>query len=136
MEPRVSMITLGVRDLARARRFYSEGLGLPLGPDVGDEVAFFALHGAWLAVWGREELAKDAKITDNGGGFAGISIAHNVASREQVDAVMAQAAAAGATITRPAEDAFWGGYTGYFADPEGYLWEIAWNPMMPELAQI
>jgi len=136
MEPRISMITLGVSDFERSRRFYVEGLGLELSPYSQPEVAFLALNGAWLALWSRDELAKDARVADTGPGFIPVSLAHNVESKEMVDAVLKQAEAAGARITHEAEDTFWGGYTGYFADPDGFLWEVAWNPTMPELAQL
>jgi len=136
MEPRISMVTLGVSDLDRSRRFYVEGLGLPLHPDSNETVAFVKLGGAWLGLWPRTELVKDARMTDDGSGFGGTCIAHNVSSKEQVDAVMREVEAAGGTIVRAAEDAFWGGYLAYFADPDGFLWEVTWNPTMPELAQI
>jgi len=129
MKPRISMITLCVADLERAARFYENGLGLPRKPmDAGADVAFFTLNGAWLALWGREALARDAGVSAAGGGFEGLALAHNVASRKEVDEVLKQAAAAGARIVKPAQDAFWGGYTGYFADPDDHLWEVAWNP--------
>lgn len=129
MEPRVSLITLGVRDLDRALRFYRDGLGLPLRPEsVDNEIAFFDMGRTWLALWGRDKLAADAGVPSDAGAAARVALAHNVRSREAVDAVLAEAAAAGATITRPAHDAEWGGYTGHFADPDGHLWEVAWNP--------
>lgn len=121
------MITLGVGDLARASRFYEEGLGLPRKPMDAD-VAFFPLNGTWLALYSREALADDAGMPAEGSGFAGFALAHNVYSRDEVDQVIAQAVAAGARLVRPAKDAFWGGYSGYFADPDGHLWEVAWNP--------
>jgi hypothetical protein len=122
------MITLGVNDLPRAIAFYRDGLGFPQ-MDSPPEVAFFTLAGCWLALYGRAALAEDARIAAEGAGFAGFSIAHNVASTAEVDAVMAQAAKAGATLVKPAQPAFWGGYSGYFRDPEGYLWEVAHNPL-------
>lgn len=127
MEPRLSLITLGVDDLPRARRFYAEGLGLPLQPPSNDNVAFFALHGVWLALFPRAELAADAGV-DVGSGFAGITLAHNLRSREEVDALLAHVAGVGGRIVKPAQDTSWGGYSGYFADPDGFLWEVAWNP--------
>ncbi len=130
MKPHLSMVTLGVRDLARSVRFYEQGLGLPRMPFDSDEVAFFPLAGAWLSLYGREDLAEDAGIAPAGSGFGGFSLAHNVSSREEVDATLTQAAAAGASIVKPAQDTSWGGYAGYFADPEGHLWEVAWNPHM------
>ena len=128
MKPRISMITLGVNDLPRALAFYRDGLGFPQ-MDSPPEVAFFTLAGCWLALYGRASLAEDAKVAAEGSGFPGFSIAHNVASPAEVDAVMAQAAQAGATLVKPAQPTLWGGYSGYFRDPEGYLWEVAHNPM-------
>jgi uncharacterized protein len=126
MEQRLSLVTLGVADLERARRFYEDGLGWRRG-NQHEEVAFYQLGGMVLALWGRGALAKDTRLPD-AGGFGGIALAYNARSREEVDAVLAEAAAAGATILKPAEDAFWGGYSGYFADPDGHPWEVAWNP--------
>ena len=131
MEPRISLITLGVQDLPRAVRFYRDGLDWPMSSVGGDEVAFFRTGGAVLALYPRDLLAADANLPAAGSGFGGITLAHNVASRELVDAVLAEAAAAGGTILKPAGDAEWGGYTGYFADPDGYPWEVAWNPHFP-----
>nr|WP_163502972.1 VOC family protein [Halomonas socia] len=128
MQPRISMITLGVSDLAASVRFYEQGLGLPR-MESPPEVAFFTLNGSWLGLYGREALAEDAGVSDEGAGFAGFTLAHNVASEAAVDAVMAQAIAAGATLVKPAQKVFWGGYSGYFADPDGYLWEVAHNPL-------
>ena len=133
MEPRISLITLGVRDLERMRRFYQDGLGWSMSSASTPEVAFFHTTGAVLALWVRDLLAADANIQDpgSGDGFAGIALAHNVPSKEQVDEVLATAERAGATILKRGQDAVWGGYTGYFADPEGYPWEVAWNPFFP-----
>lgn len=128
MKPRISMITLGVRDLARAVSFYQDGLGFPRMPSP-PEVAFFTLDGTWLGLYGRAALAEDAGVPASGNGFAGFALAHNVVSEAQVDAVMGQAVAAGATLVKPAQRAFWGGYSGYFADPDGHLWEVAHNPL-------
>lgn len=128
MQPRISMITLGVRDLEASVRFYEHGLGLPR-METPPEVAFFTLNGSWLALYGREALAEDAGIAPDGSGFAGIAIAHNVKSEAAVDEVMEQAAAAGARLVRAPRKVFWGGYSGYFADPDGYLWEVAHNPL-------
>jgi catechol 2,3-dioxygenase-like lactoylglutathione lyase family enzyme len=129
MKPKIGLITLGVRDLGRSVAFYRDGLNLP-APDyrAGDEVAFFPLEGTWLALWGRTDLAKDAGVPAEGAGFAGIALAHNEPSKADVDRVFAEALAAGATSVRPPKDAPWGGYSGYFADPDGHLWELAWNP--------
>ncbi len=127
MEQRLSLVTLGVANLERARRFYEEGLGWRRNNDHA-EVAFYQLGGMVLALWRRAALAEDAHLPDAGSGFGGIALAYNARSREEVDAVLAEAKAAGAEILKPAEDAFWGGYSGYFADPDGHPWEVAWNP--------
>jgi catechol 2,3-dioxygenase-like lactoylglutathione lyase family enzyme len=129
MKPKLSLITLGVEDLDRSLRFYRDGLGLPTenyDPDAG--VVFFRLEGLLLAIWPREELAGDAGIPPAGSGFSGIALAHNEPNKEGVDAVFAEALAAGATSVKQPTDTFWGGYAGYFADPDGHLWEVAWNP--------
>lgn len=134
MKPRISLITIGVDDLERALRFYREGLGLSSAGIVGQEfehgaVAFIDLQpGLKLALWLRASLAHDAGIPLSPPSSTEFSLAHNVASEEEVDAVMAQAEMAGATIIKPAQDTFWGGYAGYFADPDRHLWEVAWNP--------
>ena len=127
MEQRLSLVTLGVADLERARRFYEDGLGWRRGND-HPEVVFYQLGGMVLALWGRDALAQDAHLPNAGRGFGGIALAYNARTRAEVDAVLAEAEAAGAKILKPAEDAFWGGYSGYFADPDGHLWEVAWNP--------
>jgi catechol 2,3-dioxygenase-like lactoylglutathione lyase family enzyme len=127
MEQRLSLVTLGVADLARSRRFYEEGLGWRRGNEHA-EVVFYQLGGLILALFARASLAADAGLSPEGHGFGGMALAYNTRTREEVDQVMAEAAAAGATILKPAQDAFWGGYTGYFADPDGHLWEAAWNP--------
>jgi hypothetical protein len=127
MQPRISMITLGVRDLARAIRFYEQGLGFPR-MESPPGVAFFTLNGTWLGLYGRDALAEDATVPAGGSGFAGFTLAHNVDSESRVEAVIQQAVDAGATLVKPAQKVFWGGYSGYFADPEGNLWEIAHNP--------
>ncbi len=126
MEQRLSVVTLGVADLERSRRFY-EALGWKRG-NKHDEVVFFQLNGMVLSLWSRASLAADANLRDDGGGFAGIVLAYNARSREDVDAVLAEAERAGARILKPAGDAFWGGYYGHFADPDGHPWEVAWNP--------
>jgi uncharacterized protein len=130
MKPKIGLITLGVADLERSLAFYRDGLGLPAhdyDPEAG--VVFFELEGSWLAIFPREELAKDAGVPAEGAGFRGITLAHNEPTREGVDAVFAEALAAGATSVKPPQDAFWGGYTAYFADPDGHLWEVAYNPL-------
>jgi hypothetical protein len=126
VEQRLSLVTLGVSDLGRARRFY-EALGWQTGAAPDDDVAFFQAGGTVLALWGRGELAEDSGVED-GGGWGGVTLAHNVRSPEEVDAVLADAERAGATITRAASPAFWGGYTGVFTDPDGHAWEVAHNP--------
>jgi catechol 2,3-dioxygenase-like lactoylglutathione lyase family enzyme len=126
VEQRVSLITLGVRDLARARRFY-EALGWTSGAAPADDVVFFQTGGSILALWDRGSLAEDSGVED-GGGWGGVALAHNLGSPEEVDRVMAEAAAAGAIITHPAGRTFWGGYSGVFVDPDGHPWEVAHNP--------
>lgn len=129
MKPKIGLITLGVADLERSLGFYRDGLGLPAkdyDPEAG--VVFFELEGTWLVIWPREELAKDAAVDPAGSGFSGIALAHNEPSREGVDRVYAEALAAGATVTQPPRETEWGGYAGYFADPDGHFWEVAWNP--------
>ncbi|CAN5741427.1 VOC family protein [soil metagenome] len=126
MEQRISLVTLGVADLGRARAFY-EALGWTTraGPD--DDVVFFQAGGMVLALWGRDQLAEDSGVED-GGGWGGVTPAQVVRSREEVDAVMTQAEAAGASIARAPGETFWGGYSGVFVDPDGHPWEIADNP--------
>jgi len=127
MEQRLSLVTLGVRDLAASRAFYRR-LGWMESPPSNDHVAFFQCGGMVFALWSRDALAEDAGVGTPGKGFANISLAQNVRSKEAVDAVLAEAKKAGATILKPGSEAFWGGYTGYFADPDGFAWEVAWNP--------
>jgi len=130
MKPKISLITLGVRDLGRMLAFYRDGLGLPLhNYKPGDDMVMFRLEGTWLGLFPRDELAKDATVSVEGSGFSGVAIAHNEPSKEGVDRVFAEALAAGATAVKAPEDVFWGGYSGYFADPEGNLWEVAFNPL-------
>ena len=125
MEQRVSLVTLGVADLARAKTFY-EALGWKPSNDDAD-VVFFQAGGMVLALWGRDHLAEDSGVTD-GGGWGGVTLAYNVRSPDEVDAVIAEAMAAGATIARPGAATFWGGYSGVFIDPDGHPWEVAHNP--------
>jgi catechol 2,3-dioxygenase-like lactoylglutathione lyase family enzyme len=127
MEARISIITLGVTDLNTSIRFYREGLGLPLR-EGSDGIAFFELKGTWLALFPRVALAADANVSAQGSGFPGFTLAHNVRSKEEVDRVLQQAQHAGAALAKPAAETDWGGYSGYFQDPDGYLWEVAWNP--------
>jgi predicted lactoylglutathione lyase len=126
MEQRVSLITLGVSDLGRARAFY-EALGWTTDAKPDDDVVFFQAGGMVVALWSREELAKDSVVSDDGG-WGGITLAHNVRSPEEVDAVLSRARAAGATIPRSGAKTFWGGYSGVMIDPDGHPWEIAHNP--------
>jgi catechol 2,3-dioxygenase-like lactoylglutathione lyase family enzyme len=125
VEPRLSLVTLGVADLARARAFY-EALGWRSASD-GPDVVFFQSGGMVFALWGRHELAEDSGVHDSGG-WGGVTLAHNVRSPAEVDAVLAEARAAGATIARPGAPTFWGGYSGVFIDPDGHPWEVAHNP--------
>ena len=127
MEPRVSIITLGVSDMKRSVAFYRDALALPMRPN-GDSIAFFETKGTWLALFPREALADDATVPSEGSGFRGFTLAHNMRSREEVDTLLRQVKEAGAKIVKPANETDWGGYSGYFADPDGYLWEVAWNP--------
>lgn len=122
------MITLGVRDMDVAIRFYEQGLGFPR-MDSPPEVAFFTLEGTWLGLYGRDALAEDAGLPAAGEGFSGVALAHNLSSEAQVDDLIAQALGAGASLVKPPQKVFWGGYSGYFKDPDGHLWEIAHNPL-------
>jgi catechol 2,3-dioxygenase-like lactoylglutathione lyase family enzyme len=137
MKPRVTLITLGVDDLERAVRFYRDGLGLATEGIVGTEfehgaVAFFDLQpGLKLALWPRSSIAHDSGLPVEPPSATEFTLAHNVGSKAEVDAVMAQARAAGARIVKAPADTFWGGYTGYFQDPDGHVWEVAWNPQWP-----
>ncbi|NYT67625.1 VOC family protein [Pusillimonas noertemannii] len=136
MKPRLSVITIGVDDLERSLRFYRDGLQLPTEGIIGEQfehgaVAFFDLQpGLKLAIWPRASLAHDAGIAPGAPSATEFSLGHNLASKEEVDATMAQAKAAGAHIVKPAQDTFWGGYAGYFQDPDGHLWEAVWNPQL------
>jgi catechol 2,3-dioxygenase-like lactoylglutathione lyase family enzyme len=127
MEQRISLITLGVADLARSRAFY-ERLGWQRAFKAAEGVAFFQTGGMALALWPLTELTADLKIAPTRAGFAGMALAYNARTRAEVDAVLAEAAAAGGSLLKPAHDTPWGGYAGYFADPDGFAWEIAWNP--------
>jgi len=129
MDPHITIITLGVSDLKRSTEFYEKGLGLPKRPD-GEGIAFFELKGTWLALFPRSELAADAKQDAEGSGFRGFTLAHNVGSKAEVEKLLKVAEAAGAKVVKPAADTDWDGYSGYFADPDGFLWEVAWNPFI------
>jgi catechol 2,3-dioxygenase-like lactoylglutathione lyase family enzyme len=128
MEQRISMITLGVSDLARSRRFYEQGLGWKASNRSNEQIVFFQVGGMVLALYPRAALAEDANLPNDGSGFGGISLSYNVRQHEEVDTMLAEAQAAGARLLKPAEEAHWGGYSGCFADPDGYPWEVAWNP--------
>jgi uncharacterized protein len=130
MEPRISIITLGVTDFVRSLRFYRDGLGWPTSATETSPIAFFHTTGTRFAIYPLEKLAEDVSATlpPTRSGFGGITLAHNVRAREEVAPVLAQAEAAGATIVKPAQDAFWGGQSGYFTDPDGYYWEVAFAP--------
>jgi uncharacterized protein len=136
MKPRITVITIGVDDLERSLRFYRDGLGLATKGIVGTEfeygaVAFFDLQsGLKLAIWPRRSIARDAGVAVNAASTTEFTLGHNLASKAEVDAVMKQAAAAGATILKPASNTFWGGYAGYFKDPDGHLWEVLYNPQL------
>lgn len=125
----ISIVTLGVEDLARSRKFYEEGMGWPVTDDSGDEIVFFKLNGTILALYPYDDLAEETGLPSTRGlGFGGVTLAQNFRSKEEVDQVMEQARAAGALILTPPVQRHWGGYSGYFADPDGYPWEIAWGP--------
>ena len=134
MQPRISVLTIGVDDLERSLEFYHDGLGLPTEGIVGREfehgaVAFFTLSGGLkLAIWAQDDIAHDTGQVKTPVSSTSFTIGHNVAQREEVDGVMAEAARAGADIIKPAQDTFYGGYAGYFRDPNGHLWEVVWNP--------
>lgn len=134
MEPRISFVTLGVADLPRAVRFYAEVLKLPQR-QTPPSVAFFEMGKTWLALYPRDLLAADAGLEASApvGGFPGFTLAHNVRSAEEVDRMLNDVAAGGGHIVKPGGRAEWGGYTGYFADPDGFLWEVAWNPKFPHV---
>jgi catechol 2,3-dioxygenase-like lactoylglutathione lyase family enzyme len=127
MEQRLSLITLGVSDLTRSTEFYNR-LGWRRSLANTEGITFFQAGGMALALYPRHELAKDATVAPEGQGFSGVTLAYNTRNRHEVDSVLKEAQAAGATLVKPAEEAFWGGYSGYFADPDGFLWEVAWNP--------
>ncbi len=132
MEARLSFVTLGVTNLARATRFYEVVLGLPR-LESPPSIAFFELGKTWLALYPRDQLAADATVSSEGSGFSGFTLSHNVGSPAGVDQVLAEVAAGGGRIVKPAQQADWGGYSGYFADPDGVLWEVAWNEHFPHI---
>jgi hypothetical protein len=138
MKPRITVITIGVDDLEASMRFYRDGLGFPTAGITGEEyehgaVVFMDLQsGLRLALWPRRSIAHDTGLTVGAASPTELTLGHNVSSKAEVDAVMARAASAGAVIVKPAHDTFWGGYSGYFQDPDGHLWEIVWNPQWSE----
>ncbi len=129
MKPHITFIGLGVQDLDRSVAFYENGLGFPKkeGPE---GIAFFELNGIMLSLYPRDKLAEDITVAPEGAGFPGFTLAHNVDSPEAVDAALQEAVSAGATLIKPGQKVFWGGYSGYFADPDGFYWEVAWNPFL------
>ncbi len=131
MKPKIGIITLGVADLKRSLTFYREGLGFPTH-DYKEEqgIVFFKLEGTWLSLYPKEKLAEDLGMPTEGSGFSGVTLAHNVNTKAEVDAVVQLAVTAGAMLIKKPQDVFWGGYSGYFADPDGFLWEVAYNPFM------
>jgi len=133
MEQRLSLITLGVADLNRSREFY-ERLGWRRSMAKTEGIVFFRAGGMALALYPRPDLATDANVSPEGHGFSGVALAYNTRNRAEVDSVLQEARAAGARILKPAQEAFWGGYSGYFSDPDGFLWEVAWNPSFPMAA--
>ena len=129
MKPKISIITLGVSDLGKTLRFYRDGLGFPTHNYKEDEgIVFFRMEGSWLAIYPRDKLAQDALMASEGSGFSGVTLAHNVKTKAEVDRVVELAVSAGAKLVKPPRETTWGGYSGYFADPNGHLWEVAFNP--------
>lgn len=126
MDPKITLVTLGVENAEESVRFYRDGLGLPIQDrETGSDAAFFELEGTWLSLYPRDSLAEDATVPAEGSGFAWVTLAHNVQTEDEVEAVLAEASDAGGRIVKRAQDTFWGGYSGYFADPDGHLWEVA-----------
>lgn len=133
MEPKITLVTLGVEDIEESIRFYRDGLGFPIQERENDsDVAFFELEGTWLSLYPREKLAEDATVSNDETGFSGVTLAHNVATKDAVESTLEEAQAAGGRIVKPAQDVFWGGYSGYFADPDGHLWEVAYPELTAE----
>lgn len=129
MKRKISLITLGVADLGKSLSFYRDGLGFGThNYTEGDDVVFFEMEGTWLALYPKDKLAEDATVPPEGSGFTGITLAHNVGSKEEADTVFDMAISAGAAPIKKPQEVFWGGYSGYFADLDGYLWEVAFNP--------
>jgi catechol 2,3-dioxygenase-like lactoylglutathione lyase family enzyme len=132
MEPRISFVTLGVRDLDRSTAFYRDVLGLPQ-KETPPGVSFFEMGKTWLGLYPRDLLAADAGVPADGSGFPGFALAHNVKTQPEVDALLAHVTARGGRMVKAGHKADWGGYSGYFADPDGFLWEVAWNPHFPHV---
>ena len=130
MKARISVITLGTRDLPRARRFYCEGLGWAASSSSNEHIVFIDAGGVVLALYSRDQLAEDARLDAAGSGFGGVTLAHNVRTRQEVDLALRVAERAGARIIKPAQEVFWGGYSGYFADPDGHPWEVLYHPYL------
>ena len=128
MKPSLSVVTLGVNNFSRSLDFYKKGLGFRTKASKKDNIAFFKLNGVMLALYGKKELAKDIGISEKGHGFPGITLAHNVKSEKEVNEILSLAKLSGGRIIKRAQKASWGGYSGYFADPDGYLWEVVYNP--------
>ena len=130
MEPRVSIVSLGETDLQRSIRFYRDGLGLPMR-EGNEGIAFFETKGTWLGLYPWDTLAEDAGQNPRGEGFRGFTLAHNVMSKDEVDTLISKIPSIGGEVIKEPQDADWGGYSGYFSDPDGFLWEVAWNPYFP-----
>lgn len=131
MNPRLTVVTLGVSDVARSRQFYCDGLGFTASSASNEHVVFLHGGGVVLGLYSREALAEDAQVPSAGSGFGGVTLARNLPSKAEVDAALVVAAKAGAKILKPAQEVFWGGYSGYFSDPDGHPWEVAYNPHWP-----
>jgi hypothetical protein len=129
MKPHITHITLGVKDMERSIQFYERGLGLPR-KESPEGIAFFETMGTILTLYPRDKLAEDITVSPQGSGFQGFTLAHNVSSPEEVDRTLEEAVAAGAELVKPGQEVFWGGYSGYFRDPDGFYWEIAYNPFL------
>ncbi len=130
MKPKLAIITLGVTDMAVAKKFYEQGMGLVPEKESCDSITFYDMNGVWLSLYPKDKLAEDVTISTEGNGFSGVTIAHNEPSKEEVRKVIEQARSAGGRIIKEPQNVFWGGYSGYFEDPDGHLWEIAYNPFV------
>ena len=128
MKPKLAIITLGVTDMATAKKFYEQGMGLIPEKESSDTITFYDMNGVWLSLYPKDKLAEDVTVSAEGSGFSGVAIAHNEPSKEEVHKVIEEARSAGARVIKEPQDVFWGGYSGYFEDPDGHLWEIAYNP--------